>query len=869
MKTLRAARGAPLVGLALLLGGPLAAQDPMNPPAPDPALSQAVAQLRSGQYDEALSALRQLARGSDAPVQARRAYARALMEVGRYDEAREAVSGPGGRAASAELENVLGEALYAEGKLEEAEGAFRRSVEGGARDLQTARKNLGILEWNRGERDAALALFDSFIDLYNRSGGGLSAEDLMAVGTAVRYLGVTNPALYQDALMAFDDAAAADPRDPRPELLTGELFLEKYRATDARESFRKVLEENPDHPRALLGQARILDFEGVGGAVELARRALEVNPRYADAMAFLASVFLKTEDFGRAREEASRALDVNPVHLEALSILAAAHFLAGDTTGYRQALARIHAVNPVYPGVYTIVAEQAVAQRQYQAAVDLASQAVGVDSTSWWSYGVLGLNQLRTGAVEAGRANLEIAFAGDPYNPWYKNTLDLLDTFFHYKEIRTDHFEIFIHEREADLLGPYASAMAEEAYTALQARYGVEPPTPVRLEIYPSHADFSVRTLGMTGLGALGVSFGSTLVMDSPSAQDPGEFNWASTMWHEISHAFHLAMTDHRVPRWFTEGLAVHEQREARSWWGFRATPAWLQAYQDGRLPPVSGLNEGFIRPQFPEQVVFSYFEASLVFDLIETRWGLPSVLAMLQGYRDGKTNEDVFEEVLGQDPEAFDRTFDSYVQTRFGERMEAVTPPEEAGGSSIFHSQGADLDGLRMMAVENPGNFLIRLSLGKALVERGRLDEAEEELRAALRLFPEYGGPDSPYQYLAEIHRQRGEPELAARALQQLGELTEAGDSIRREEAELWLEAGDRSSATQALEQVVQIAPFDLESHRELAELYGEGGRPGEPCWSGGRFWRWIRWTRPTLIIGWLWPSGMRGSGTKRGARS
>ncbi len=282
------------------------------------------------------------------------------------------------------------------------------------------------------------------------------------------------------------------------------------------------------------------------------------------------------------------------------------------------------------------MAEAAVSQRQYQTAVDLAQQAVGLDPSSWWSYGVLGMNQLRTGAVEAGRQSLETAFAGDPYNPWYKNTLDLLDTFGHYERIPTEHFEIFVHEREADLLGPYAAEVAEEAFAALQERYGAVPPTPIRLEIYPSHSDFSVRTLGLTGLGALGVSFGSTLVMDSPSALEAGNFNWASTLWHEVSHAFHLAMTDHRVPRWFTEGLAVHEQHKARPDWGHRASPGWLQAYQAGRLHPVSRLNEGFIRPEYPEQVVFSYYQASLVLDLIESRWGLDAVLAMLEGYRSG-----------------------------------------------------------------------------------------------------------------------------------------------------------------------------------------------------------------------------------------
>ena len=91
--------------------------------------------------------------------------------------------------------------------------------------------------------------------------------------------------------------------------------------------------------------------------------------------------------------------------------------------------------------------------------------------------------------LDFGGAHLEVAFAGDPYNPWYKNTLDLLDTFDHYRLIPTEHFEIFIHETEADLLGPYAARTAEEAFAGLLERYGAAPPTPIRLEIYPNHRD--------------------------------------------------------------------------------------------------------------------------------------------------------------------------------------------------------------------------------------------------------------------------------------------------------------------------------------------------------------------------------------------
>ena len=791
----------------------------------EPALAEAVNQLRSGQYEVAVGTLRRLARAGEPSPTVVRTYARALLEVGRHDDALQFLEGGSGRATSVEWENSLGEVLYQIGRIDDAEASFRRAGDGGASDANVARLNLGILMWNRGEREDALALFDSFIDIYNRNRTRLSPEDLMAVGQAVRYLGVTNPSLYQDALMAFDDAAELDPDDLRPDLLAGELFLEKYLATDARESFKPVLERNPRHPRALLGQAKILNFEGAGGSMALVQQALEENPRYTDALAFLASLHLKTEDYDEARDRAEEALEVNPAHLDALSVLAAAHFLEGDTSSYLGVRDRIHSLHPTYPDLYTTVAEHAVAQRQYQAAVELAGRAVELDPSSWWSYGVLGMNQLRTGAVEEGRQNLERAFAGDPHNPWYLNTLDLLDTFEHYEEVSTDHFEIFLHEREAELLGPYAATVAEEAFAALQKRYGAVPPTPIRLEIYPNHSDFSVRTLGLTGLGALGVSFGSTLVMDSPSALDPGDFNWASTLWHEVAHAFHLSMTDHRVPRWFTEGLAVHEQHEARIRWGHKATPAWLRAYESGRLHPVSRMNQGFIRPEYPEQVVFSYYQASLVFDLIESRWGLDAILAMLDGYRRGQSTSQVFRQVLGESPEAFDDTFDGYVQDRWGSQMGSVALPDEGEGARNPHGGGDGLEGLQLWVAEEPESFLARLSLGKALFEENRFDEAESEFTAAMNLFPEYGGMDSPYMYLARIHQERGELDRAARALHQLGSLGETLSSVHSQEAELWTELGDKEAAAAALEKVVEIVPFELDAHQELAGLYEEFG--------------------------------------------
>ena len=100
-------------------------------------------------------------------------------------------------------------------------------------------------------------------------------------------------------------------------------------------------------------------------------------------------------------------------------------------------------------------------------ATAFAEQAVALDSQSWRGYGLIGMNQLRTGAVELGRANLEVSFAGDPFNPWTKNTLDLLDTFSNYTTVRSKHFDLVLHQDEFRLLQIYVGEVADEAYETL------------------------------------------------------------------------------------------------------------------------------------------------------------------------------------------------------------------------------------------------------------------------------------------------------------------------------------------------------------------------------------------------------------------
>ena len=792
-------------------------------------LDQAISDLRAGAYESAIEALGEISRSDPGPNLSRSdrrrayvAYLSALAEVGRYEDALEAVS-QAPPAIVIELANTAGKILYELGQIDPAREQFVRAVQGGAVDRNSARLNLAIIEWRYGDRDTAFAAFDSFIDLYNGS-TPLSSTDLTAVATAVQYLGIREHELFQDALRAYDEAVAADPGSLEPRVLIGELFLDKYNGPEADAALREVLERNPNHPRALLGLARAMKFNGTVGVMDQVEAALAQNENLTAARVFKARLHLEVENHDDARTELERALEVNPVSLEALSVLAASHYLRGENGEYRRIRNQVTALSPTYAELFNDVADLSVQSRKYVEAARLAEEAIAVDALSWRAYGILGLNQLRLGLIEEGRASLETAFEGDPYSVWFYNTLDLLDTFENYDTNEEDpRFLFVLHGRESALLQPYIEAIAAEAYEALVERYGgYEPPLPIRIEVYPSHADFSVRTVGLAGMGALGVTFGSLLAMDSPAARPVGEFNWASVLWHELAHVFHLGITDHEVPRWFSEGLAVHEQRQAREGWGHQATPGFLMRYHEGLLLPVSQLNEGFVQPTYPEQVLDSYLQSSLVFDFIESRWGLQVIRDMLHGYRDGRATPELMESLLQISMDDLDRDFDAYFKQRFDAPLKALQPPVSSPG---IPPNPRTIEDWTRVVRENPDNFPARLALGIMLYQEERLEEAEEHFRAALRLFPEHGGMDSPYWFLAQIHQQRAETEPAAAALARLTALNESHYEALLQLAELRTELGDGAGAAEAMDAAVLIYPYEIELHDRLAQAHEARG--------------------------------------------
>lgn len=669
---------------------------------------------------------------------------------------------------------------------------------------RTAEVALAERAYHRGDRADALQRASTITSEYEAGGTRWTAVDRVAAGRAYLLLAAGSATAVRQALAAFDAATTADSTLLEARLRAADLLLDKYNVPDAKASYEDVLRRAPNDARALLGLARIASQVGDPQATMLLRRSLVADPALADAQLMLARVHLEAESHDSAAAAARRALSTDSTSLAAWALIGASAWLSGDTSRYAVARAAAHRLNPRPSDFFAELAEAAARQRRYGDGVRFAREALALDSTSTRALGLVGTNALRAGDVDQGRLRLERAFAIDPFNLWHKNTLDLLDRLRTFRTIDRGRFRIVAPVEEAELLATYVVPLLEEAFDALAARYRYRPPTPVRLELYRRHADFSVRTVGLTGLGALGVSFGPVLAMDAPSARERGEFNWGSTAWHELAHTFTLGLSESRAPRWLSEGLSVLEERRARPSWGAQVSVEYLTAFRGGRLRAPSQLNDGFVRPRYPNETILSYYHASLVCEMIEAQFGATALVDMLAAYRDGLATPQVFRRVLRVTPEEVDTRFDAWVRGKFAVPLRSVATGDSAQG----------------------GAFVNAMRSGIALIDGGSTDSARAVLLRAQALFPEFAGPNAPAEYLARIARDRGDLRGALDQIVRVTARSERAWDANMLEAELREALGDSTGAIAPLERLNWISPYDAAVHARLAERASRAGR-------------------------------------------
>jgi tetratricopeptide (TPR) repeat protein len=635
---------------------------------------------------------------------------------------------------------------------------------------------------------------------------------------------------YEAANAEFRALVAAQPKNPDYRVRWGRLFLERFNGAEAAKLFEEALQIKKDHAGALLGLALVAAEDFEGKAVELAQEALVADPKLTEARVLLARLALEDNDPARAAEEADKALAISPDALDAMAIHAAIDLLNDQPDS--PSMSKILAKNPRYGQAYALVGHFFILNRRYEEGIAYYRKALDLEPDLWSARSQLGINLMRLGFVDEARTELEQSYSHHYRDAATVNTLRLLDSYKNFITYQTPATILKLHTKEAALLRPYFESELERALATYERKYGLKLDRPVQVEVYPDHEDFAVRTMGMPGLGALGVTFGYVVAMDSPSGRKPGSFHWASTMWHELSHVYVLTATHHRVPRWFTEGMAVYEETAVSPEWGDRLDPTVIAAIKQKKLLPVAELDRGFVHPTYPTQVVVSYFQAGRICGFIAHEWSYDKLLAMMHDFASNTTTAEVIEKELGMKPEEFDKKFLAAVNAETKNVVEhfddwrkgvrEVARLAKAGENQQVIDKSANLRDIYPDYVE-PGNlYEFRADAYVALNDpRAAIDELERYAKIGGR------SPDA-LKKLASLLVEAGRPADAAAALDRLNYINPVDEDLHRRLGDLWFDQNNLSGAIREYQAVVAAKPVDpATAHFNLAKAYRRASRP------------------------------------------
>ena len=594
---------------------------------------------------------------------------------------------------------------------------------------------------------------------------------------------------YQEANNQFRIAVAQSPANAMYRVRWGRLMHERFNNTEAANLFQEALEKDPKNAQAYYGLALVSADGFDNKAIEYVAKAMELDPKFAEAHELLANLLLEDSNEDKAFAQADEALKISPEALDAMAIHAAIEILADRSPDAW--LAKIRQVNPAYGEGYALVAHHLVLNRRYPDGIGYYRKAIEANPRLWSARSQLGISLMRMGEEDEPRKQLAMAYDNGFRNEETVNSLRLLDSYKNFVTFKDDTTILKLHKKEADLLRPYFEAVLKQAIADYEKKYKMKLPGPVQLEVYPDHEDFAVRTMGMPGLGALGVTFGEVVAMDSPSGRPPGEFHWASTLRHEMSHVFILTATNFRVPRWFTEGLAVHEETEVSPEWGDRMTPDIVAAISQKKLLPVADLDRGFIRPEYPNQVIVSYYQAGRICDYIQTRWGADKLLDIVHSYAQLKTTPDVIRQDLGMTPEEFDKQFLEWLDKDVGKTV-------------------ANFDNWRTAI--------------KGLVQQAKsknYDAVLKEGEIVRSLYPDYVYPANAYEFMADADLAKGDKKAAAAILTTYEKIGGHNPPALKQLAALEEELGKPADAAATLERLNYVYPVDEDLHHRLGDLW------------------------------------------------
>jgi tetratricopeptide (TPR) repeat protein len=417
---------------------------------------------------------------------------------------------------------------------------------------------------------------------------------------------------------------------------------------------------------------------------------------------------------------------------------------------------------------------------------------------------------MQTGDEDKAIDVLEQAHKIDDFRSDVVNFLNLLNRMKKYQVRETEHFIVKVDGRyDAILLDQVADYM-ERIHKEVTTDFGYSPAVKTIIEFFPTHADFSVRITGRGWIGTVGACTGRVIALVAPNTERSqfGTHNWATVLRHEYTHSVTLAATNNRIPHWFTEACAVFQQPDKRN---YKFVQMLVAATRANQLLPIKELDWGFIRPKRAGDRSLAYAQSEWVMEYVIETKGYETVVKMLRGFRDGLSQAEVFEKVVGVKEKDFDDGFRQWARVtvkKWG--FNPNPPPDYAQAQKAAKDKPDDADA--------QANFAV------ALYYRGDLRAAETVAKKALERNGQNTRALGVLAIALAARNAHDEAIAAAKKLEQLDHTTHFAPKVL---AQCYIARKNWADAIPALELLQQRQPLDSYSYEELAKIYNQLGQP------------------------------------------
>jgi tetratricopeptide (TPR) repeat protein len=777
-----------------------------------PALRQ---RLQRGNYAEALAGYDEHARAEKPVPAAFLGQAACYRALGEHTKALDALDA-GLKALPDNPDLLAGRAdlCYSLGQWDEA-----------TRDAAAAIKKRGdhfLARWvrarvlrDRGELSAADTEMRWFVKTYTDAAAAdkeiTDTEKLLIIAGAGIENATTHhkPDQFQFIVKELlRDAVKHDPDCWPAEYLSGKLLLEKHNRAEAADAFDAALKINPKACDALVGKGLVaLERMELAEAERLADVALKVDPKHTGALRLKADVRFAEADSAGAEKLLLVAKAVNPRQEGTLARLAAIRQMRGDRAGYAALVGEVEAFDGKPAEFYTDLGTICSDTRQFALAAECFEKAAALRPARPEPKAGLGLLYFAQGREAEALAALRAAMKLDPFNVKVDNAILVLDELAEYATTETPHFVIRFDKKNDKVLAAFLADVLEDTFAELSKRYGFTPSEKIIVEVFARRQIFSGRIALLPGLpGAVqGACTGPLIALPSPRA-DGGvrAYNWAVVVRHELTHAFNLLQTAHRVPTWLTEGLAVRSENTNRF---AQVTPILRDRLAAHTALDLDTITRAYKRFSQPADVMLAYFQGLLYVEYITKRYGEGGIAKLLAAFQKTADVAAALDLAFGVEKGEFEAGYRKYLADVV--KTAGFRKPEKA---LTF----AELEAAHK---KTPDDLDVAARYAGALLARGKSEEAKKLVDGVLA--KEKGHPFASI-VAARMLRRAKDDAGAQKLLEEAAEANPDDGRVLAELGKLYLDLKDYDKAAVRFEKGRKAAPGEADWLEALAKVYG-----------------------------------------------